>query len=481
MLPWLTDRRWFAGKGRPVREASVTASDWLADEPRTRVEFVTVQYETAGDGERASETYQVPVVYRRTRVESLGHALIGPVSLDGEDLWAYDAVYDKEAVALWPTGMRAGRTVGDMDFHSDPGHPDGADGDKPGLPEQVDDSFVMSAEQSNTSVVFRDAAILKIFRRLSPGENPDLELHRALAETGNTHVARLLGWASGSWSANAGSHTGTLAVASEFLPSTTQGWDLALTSVRDLFAQPAGCGAADVGGDFAGEARRLGQATAEVHADLAKVLGADEYDKSARTALVAAMGERLAAACAVAPELAEIAPAIRALHQQLSDFPGSLPRQRIHGDLHLGQVLRALDGWRILDFEGEPARPMEQRRQADSPLRDVAGMLRSFDYAAGHLLGTHPEPGAISRARDWAAHNQRAFLAGYTEHGGGHLPEDPLPLRVFALDKACYEVLYEARNRPDWIHLPLRAVQALVTGGASDARQEEDDAVGEDE
>ncbi|MGQ0845838.1 MAG: maltokinase N-terminal cap-like domain-containing protein [Sporichthyaceae bacterium] len=456
MLAWLTDRRWFAGKGRPVREATVTSSDWLSGQPRTRVEFVTVHYAATGAGERAAETYQVPVVYRPGRVEALDHALIGPTTVDGSQVWAYDAAYDREAVALWPEGMRADRAVGDLTFHQDSS-----------LPAEVAESFVMKAEQSNTSVVFGNEAILKIFRRLSPGENPDVELHRALGEAGNGNVARLLGWADGTWVNGSGPQTGTLAVVSEFLPSTTQGWDLALTSVRDLFAQPAGVAAADAGGDFAGEARRLGTATAAVHADLAKVLGSDEFDARGRAALVASMEERLSAACAVAPQLAAFAGRVRELHQRLASWPGTLYRQRIHGDLHLGQVLRALDGWRILDFEGEPARPMEARRLPDSPLRDVAGMLRSFDYAAGQLLGATPEPHAIARARDWTSRNQRAFLAGYTDHSPGALPEDPLPLRMFALDKACYEVLYEARNRPDWISLPLRAVEALAV--AADA------------
>ncbi|MGQ0464024.1 MAG: maltokinase N-terminal cap-like domain-containing protein [Sporichthyaceae bacterium] len=482
VLPWLTERRWFAGKGRPVREARVVSSDWLADEPRTRVEFVTVHYASdsavsSGGGERATETYQVPVVYRDARVEALDHALIGTTLLNGEEVWAYDAAYDREAVALWPSGMRADRSLGDLTFHQDSS-----------LPEADEESFVMKAEQSNTSVVFGNEAILKIFRRLSPGENPDVELHRALGEAGNGNVARLLGWAEGSW-AN-GNHSsgpasdihkrGTLAVISEFLPSTTQGWDLALTSVRDLFAQPSGVRAAEAGGDFAGEARRLGQATAAVHADLAKVLGADEFDARGRAALIASMEERLTAACAVAPELAAYAGRVRDLHQQLANWPGTLARQRVHGDLHLGQVLLALTGWRILDFEGEPARPMEQRRLPDSPLRDVGGMLRSFDYAAGQLLGATAsiegaEPTALARARDWTRRNQEAFLAGYWQHSPGALPSDPLPLRLFTLDKACYEVLYEARNRPDWLHLPLRAVAALATEDASNVLPGEDD------
>lgn len=477
MLPWLVDRRWFAGKGRPVREATVASSEWLAHEPRTRVEFVTVFYDSVDEaaGERPTETYQVPVVYRPERIDSLSHALIGQATIAGEQLWAYDAVYDKQAVALWPAGMNSRRAVGDLTFHQDIGQGHSADdlptADLPVGPGQssVPDSYVVSAEQSNTSVVFDDAVILKIFRRLSPGQNPDLELHQALAETGNGHVARLLGWADGSLpnadpSGNGRARVGTLAVASEFLPSTTSGWDLALTSVRDLVAGPAGLGAGEAGGDFAAEARRLGQATAEVHADLAKVLGTDEFDLRARSALVAGMGERLAAACAVAPQLESLAPTIRSLYEQLGRWPGPLHRQRIHGDLHLGQVLRALGGWRILDFEGEPARPMEQRREPDSPLRDVAGMLRSFDYAAGHLLPPDPDAVAIARAREWAAHNQRAFLAGYAEKASGALPDDGLPLRVFTLDKACYEVLYEARNRPGWIALPLRAVHAMISG-----------------
>lgn len=453
MLPWLSDRRWFAGKGRPVQGASLAASDWLSTDPRVRVEFVTVHFESAGEGERASETYQVPVSYRPERLGSLDHALIGRVPVAGEDLWAYDAVFDPEAVALWPAGMSAGRTVGEMSFRSD---------DAPAL-SSPGDSSVMSAEQSNTSVVFGDTAILKIFRRLSPGMNPDVELHRALGEADNHHIARLLGWVEGSWAEG----TGTLAVANEFLPSATSGWDMALTSVRDLFAQPVACRADEAGGDFAAEAHRLGQATAAVHHDLAKVLGCDEFDPPARAAMLRAMGERLVAAVGVAPQLADLAPAISDLHRQLANWPGPLRRHRIHGDLHLGQVLRALDGWRILDFEGEPAREMEQRREPDCPLRDVAGMLRSFDYAAGHLLGPDPDATTIARAQEWARRNQQAFLDGYAEHFPGALPEEGLPLRVFSLDKACYEVLYEARNRPDWIHLPLRAVEALVKATTS--------------
>jgi maltokinase len=135
----------------------------------------------------------------------------------------------------------------------------------------------------------------------------------------------------------------------------------------------------------------------------------------------------------------------------------------VHGDFHLGQVMRTLDGWKLLDFEGEPARPLAERRGLDPTMKDVAGMLRSFDYAPRHLLADHPaDVQRAYRAIEWADRNRDAFLAGYAGAGGADPRKQPVLLRAFETDKAVYEVLYEARNRPTWLHIPMAAIRRLA-------------------
>jgi maltokinase len=172
-----------------------------------------------------------------------------------------------------------------------------------------------------------------------------------------------------------------------------------------------------------------------------------------------AMVERLAMASAEVPELAEHAPRVMEAYADFSEVDEPLPIQRIHGDYHLGQAIRTASGWVLLDFEGEPTVPVRDRQRLSSPLRDVAGMLRSFDYAAGYLLIGHPgDPGLEWAARSWARHNREAFCRGYAD-GGGADPEKHLAvLRAFEFDKAVYEVLYEARNRPNWLRVPLESI-----------------------
>jgi maltokinase len=239
----------------------------------------------------------------------------------------------------------------------------------------------MSAEQSNSSVVYGDDLILKLFRRLQPGANPDIEITKALADAGSPYVARPLAWFDGT----VDGEITTLGLLQPFLKTSSEGWAMATASVRDLFAE-ADLHADEVGGDFAGESERLGVATGEVHLLMARTLPSAVVGPEDSRQTAHQLHERLDAALAVVPDLAPYADGLRAVYDTIADRTEPVAVQRVHGDFHLGQVLRTQEGWMLLDFEGEPARPLSERRALMSPLRDVAGMLRSFDYASRHLL-----------------------------------------------------------------------------------------------
>jgi maltokinase len=274
----------------------------------------------------------------------------------------------------------------------------------------------------------------------------------ALARLGSEHIAEPLGWIE---TRLEGAPT-SLAILSRYLRLATDGWSLAATSVRDLYAAPD-TRAADAGGDFAGEAYRLGEATAQVHASMAAAFGTDTVGADVVSELTESMFRKLDLATAAVPELGRYTEMIGDAYSQLAKLKGPFPVQRVHGDYHLGQVLRTPEtGWVVLDFEGEPAAPLAQRRARSSPLRDVAGMLRSFDYAARHQLIGRPDADAqAATALDWVRRNSRAFCAGYAEAGGLNPDENSVLLCALQLDKAVYEVLYEARHRPSWLPIPL--------------------------
>jgi maltokinase len=449
LADWMPGQRWFGGKGREW--ASVSEEGFFLDQsaPALSVHRVRVSY---ADGH--AETYLVPLSWRDAPAEELASAFVGAVPGSQGENYAYDAMRDRDATVPWLTHLVAASTVGPMHFH-----PAGVAYIPEGMPGDV-----ISTEQSNTSLVYGEAAILKLFRRLEPGLNPDVEIHDALRRAENKHIAPLLGHIEID-DADPANEPATVAMLQTFVPNASDGWRLATSSVRDLYAE-GDLHADEVGGDFAGESERLGEATASVHADLAKVLPTEPADRDWYHAVAAQMTERLEAALAVVPDLAEHGDALRALYAAVADTDEPVVRQRVHGDLHLGQVLRTTTGWIVLDFEGEPARPLAARRELDTPLRDVAGMLRSFDYAARHMLVEQPgDPQRAYRAQEWAERNRTAFREGYSAAAGAvTLSSESALLRAFEADKAVYECVYEARNRPHWLMIPLSSLSRLTSG-----------------
>lgn len=462
---YLIRTRWFAGKGRAftVGDARVIAELAGGDgRPDVTVHLVTVDYR---DDEGGSERYQVPLSRYDGFEERIGHAHVGTVDEDGRTLQLYDAVHDREAMALWLDALIAAEatgesTAGGLRFHRVPGG------------EPLDPQLrasAMTGEQSNSSVRFDDTAIMKLFRKVSPGTNPDIEIHDVLTRAGSEAIAALYGWVE----TEVDGEVFQLAMVQEFLRTATDGFELAMGSVRTLLADPEEH-AGGSGGDFAGEAERLGATLADVHALLRANFPAERSGATAE--LAAGMTDRLEAARRIVPELEPYADRLREVYAAFGALEG-IDVQRVHGDLHLGQTLRTSHGWRIVDFEGEPGRPFAERALPDSPWRDVAGMLRSFDYAPGvalmSMIGEADEDAQRQRAeqaREWSQHARAHFLSAYLaavdetrdETGDGTGDEHRLLLDAYVADKAVYEVVYEKRNRPGWVQIPLGALAEIA-------------------
>jgi maltokinase len=330
---------------------------------------------------------------------------------------------------------------------------------------ELTNARLISSEQSNTSIVFDEELILKFFRRLEPGVNAELELLRFLTERGFANIAQLAGW----YAYIGRPLNTTLGVLQEFVRDALDGWELALD---ELEREPE---------RFLARLKRLGQVTGAMHA----VLGSDSTDPTfapedpsaeALALLTATVDEEIGRIFVELPEDAEALDPIRGRGEEVREslallsHAGSFGKTiRTHGDLHLGQTLwsEASGDWVIIDFEGEPARSLAERRRKRSPLRDVAGMLRSFAYAVSAveiLRGAAAPEGWEERARE-------EFIAGY------HETVDPalLPagdtaferlLMVFELEKAVYELRYELNNRPEWIHIPVAGILRMLEASA---------------
>ncbi|NYD59589.1 maltokinase [Nocardioides marinisabuli] len=474
-VEYLARTRWFGGKGRPLAVTGVrrvgTVPGAVPGGPLVLLCLAEVTYDDVGpEAPDKVEHYQVPIALYGEAQERLEHAHIATWEDPARGrLHGYDALHDRGAMACWLRSFdRAatepgGNLVDDdssLAFHRLPGH-------------DLDletHSTLFSGEQSNSSVAFGEDALMKVFRKVTPGVNPDVQVHEVLSRVGSPDVAALYGWLD--WvdpeQRGGDDHTDDpgsggvmqLAMLQQFLRTASDGWDLALSSVRDLFRQPE-LHASEAGGDFAGEATRLGRTLREVHALMAEhfptstVPGAD---------VAATMAGRLPPALAAAPGLEEHRAGLEALFARVGDL-GEVPVHRVHGDLHLGQTLRTALGWKIVDFEGEPAKPLHERLLPDSPWRDVAGMLRSFDYAPRVVERTwaedDPEGSEVraAKAAEWANRSKNHFLYAYAD--GDISDQQRTLLDAYVADKAVYETVYETRNRPTWVDIPLQAVAEI--------------------
>ncbi|MBB4908094.1 maltokinase N-terminal cap-like domain-containing protein [Actinophytocola algeriensis] len=430
LLRWLVGQRFFRTKGHAVTSARTLRSSILIEgDPALVHAMVSVD-----DG----APYQLLFGVRENVPDVLAHAVIG--ELDGRAV--YDAPQDPELMGALLDLLLGQEDVAGLRFDADPSVAAGT------RPRQI------GVEQSNTSLIYGNA-ILKLYRQPEQGRNRDVDLHRALA--GNPHIAAPLGVLTD----HRPQEPVVLGFMQRFLPDAVEGWATATASVRDLLAE-GDLHADEVGGDFAGESGRLGTAVAEVHNALAEATGVREVGQEELAAEADAMHARLDVVLSEVPSLASEEQTLRTAFDAVRTLTTPVRIHQIHGDLHLGQVLRTTAGWVLIDFEGEPGATPQQRAVPRSPLRDVAGMLRSFDYAAFHLLPGNDDPQddrqRLTRATEWSDRNRTAFCEGYAEVGDDPR-EHAVLLRALELDKAVYEVRYEHHNRPDWAAIPLAAIQ----------------------
>jgi maltokinase len=427
---WLPEQRWFAGRDSVLMSLEVAAmTTLLPGDPALVHTVVEVHHPDRTDH------YQLLLGTRAALPDRLSSAWICDVG----DVSVYAATQDEELmVRLLPLfGRRA------VD--------DGIRFEAPSTVTTAEPQSVrpITAEQSNTSLVFGDRHILKLFRRVLAGPHPDIDLHEALRTAGSRDVAATLG---SIWGDVAG-EPAALGILQEFLPHARDGWALATEDA----AHP------DHAGTFPARVRELGGAVARVHATLARALGTRAAGAEDAHAEVRRMHDRLSSALTATPELLDLELPARAVFERARPAIRRARLQRVHGDLHLGQVLHTGGRWVLIDFEGEPGRPLAERNAHRHPWQDVAGMLRSFDYAAHVALrGTGATPSPVA-ALAWADRARAAFCDGYSDV----LPDprlDPTLLRALELDKAVYEVAYERAHRPEWVSIPLGAVVRIIEG-----------------
>jgi maltokinase len=447
---WLQDQRWYASKSRGVSALEIEEDVEISADPSLRLLLTQARFATG-----AHELYQLPISL--LDAEHVGERPVITSGTDGRA--AVDAVSDPELARTLLTAMAAELSVdtgeGCMRFRQ-------VESTGPLPIEEV--ARPMGVEQSNSSIVFGEETVLKVFRRVEPGINPELEVLRFLTAHEFPNIAPLRGW----YEFDGRSLSATLGVAQRFLPGAIGGWELAIDQIR---TDPA---------VFINSLASLGRVTAHLHNALASDSGdpafaPEEPSAESLALLVATIDEDVERIFVRLPDDERMAPIlgrgqdVREQIAQRAQLGVGGRAIRTHGDYHLGQTLHlrpsagADSEWVIIDFEGEPARPLFERRQKSSPLRDVAGMLRSFAYATSAVAILHgqPAPGQFE---------ERARLT-FLEQYFSTIEPSLLPageaavlnlLAVFELEKAVYELRYELDNRPDWLPIPVAGIARLL-------------------
>jgi maltokinase len=428
LIEYVTEQRWYGSKSRAVSHSQVLDRVTLREaDPEYAIALVEIRFDTGHH-----EIYQLLVACQD-----------GNLELDG----LLDSALARELVHSIRGGLTLQGQDGSVEFRTVSGFA--------GLGREMTDARSVGAEQSNTSIVFDDELILKVFRRLEPGINPELEVLRFLTEHGFANIAALGGW----YAYSGGPTAATLGILQEFVSGGRDGWEL---GVEEVGPSPDA---------FLARLRRLGEVTGEMHT----VLASDPNDSAfcpetpsveALGLLTATVDEEIQRVFLSLPENDERVEPLYGRGEEVREqlrmltHAGSTGKMiRTHGDYHLGQTMwaAAADDWVILDFEGEPARSLTERRRKRSPLRDVAGMLRSFAYLAI----------AAGGSSEWEERARATFLEGYLEAvdssllPSGQAAIDRL-LAVYELEKSVYELQYELDNRPDWVSIPVAGIQRLI-------------------
>ncbi len=464
---WLQRQRWYSG-GAAAGSVRCEQFSTISENPTVVLAVVLVD---AGGSEPVR--YNLPLAIgspAELRPSDPAAVLVE----DGETI-VFDALADaRTAAPIWRL-IAAGQTVTLSEGR--------LVGEGSGLDPTITAISPLVREQSNTSLVVGNDHLLKVMRKVVFQPSVELEMTRALAAAGFRSIAAAEGWLN--YERDDQPHSALLAMAQTFLHNGTEGWTLALTSLRDLYADAEEQGSAgpserveaveNQGSSFIPDAARLGDITARMHLSIAGATA----EAMRPEPITSAMRERWVHEIFTALDLllASSDPALAPLHDRqevlrarvgaILDVGTAGIAIRLHGDYHLGQVLRTDRGWTVLDFEGEPLRPVSERRRPQSPMRDVAGMLRSFDYASAVALTQRGvQPGSAEWAqlapygRTWATHSRDSFWAAYLERTAGTplVPDASAALtlrRAFEIAKAIYEVGYELAHRPQWVTIPL--------------------------
>jgi maltose alpha-D-glucosyltransferase/alpha-amylase len=496
LIQFLQRQRWFGGKGRSLADVRVMDAIVLAHgTDRRLLAFLSVEYRGGG-----KEIYALPLTVR-TIQEANDTKAFTEFGESSAQEWVCDATEEAETWMLLYDAVAKDRELrghsGSLIGRSMPQR-------REELAEAVQDARVLSAEQSNTSVIFDRRVILKLIRKLEAGINPDSEVLEFLTtETTCRDVPALLGVMTYDDGLSDEVQPATIAVLQRFVPNVGDGWSYTLAHLATLLDEGGKSvtergdnlskAVTEISGEFLSNMRQLGKITGGLHVALASRQEPEAFRPDPVTQrdvelwqtgmtrhltevcrdLRALLPERLSASGSTVDEVIRLETACRARFSDLQIlFRTKASKIRHHGDYHLGQVLKTTGGFVVIDFEGEPARPVEERRAKVCPLKDVGGMLRSFNYAAQATLKQRKAASAMDVAlmAEWEGAARASFLDGYRSVAkpgeAVFLPptweQAGLVIKVYELQKALYEVHYEMHNRPDWLPIPLEGLRALV-------------------